>query len=29
MTFYIQPYPYRRMVRRVAALNGGSSRSTS
>jgi HSP20 family protein len=26
MTFYIQPYPYRRMVRRVAALNGGSSR---
>ena len=26
MTFYIQPYPYRRMVRRMAALNGGSSR---
>jgi HSP20 family protein len=26
MTFYIQPYPYRRMSRRTAALNGGSSR---
>ena len=26
MTFYIQPYPYRRMPRRMAALNGGSSR---
>lgn len=26
MTFYIQPYPYRRQVRRMAALNGGSSR---
>ena len=26
MSFYIQPYPYRRMVRRMAALNGGSSR---
>lgn len=26
MTFYIQPYPYRRMVRRMAALNGGSRR---
>jgi len=26
MTFYIQSYPYRRMVRRMAALNGGSSR---
>ena len=26
MTFYIQPYPYHRMVRRMAALNGGSSR---
>jgi HSP20 family protein len=26
MTFYIQPYPYRRMVRRMAALNGGSNR---
>lgn len=26
MTFYIQPYPYRRMVRRMAELNGGSSR---
>jgi HSP20 family protein len=26
MTFYIQPYPYRRMYRRLAALNGGSSR---
>jgi HSP20 family protein len=26
MTFYIQPYPYRRMYRRMAALNGGSSR---
>jgi len=25
MTFYIQPYPYRRMSRRMAALNGGSS----
>jgi HSP20 family protein len=25
MTFYIQPYPYRRMVRRMTALNGGSS----
>jgi HSP20 family protein len=24
MTFYIQPYPYRRMSRRTAALNGGS-----
>jgi HSP20 family protein len=26
MTFYIQPYPYHRMSRRMAALNGGSSR---
>jgi HSP20 family protein len=28
MTFYIQPYPYRRrhLARRMAALNGGSSR---
>ena len=26
MTFYIQPYPYRRMSRRLAAMNGGSSR---
>jgi len=26
MTFYIQPYPYRRMQRRRAALNGGSTR---
>lgn len=26
MTFYIQPYPYRRLARRAAALNGGSSR---
>jgi HSP20 family protein len=26
MTFYIQPYPYRRMYRHMAALNGGSSR---
>jgi HSP20 family protein len=26
MTFYIQPYPYRRMSRRMAAMNGGSSR---
>jgi len=26
MTFYMQPYPYRRMYRRMAALNGGSSR---
>jgi len=26
MTFYIQPYPYRRMSRRMAALNGSSSR---
>jgi HSP20 family protein len=26
MTFYIQPYPYRRMSRRMAALDGGSSR---
>lgn len=26
MTFFIQPYPYHRMVRRMAALNGGSSR---
>ena len=27
MTFYIQPYPYRRqLARRTAALNGGSSR---
>jgi len=25
MTFYIQPYPYRRMHRRRAALNGGST----
>jgi HSP20 family protein len=25
MTFYIQPYPYRSMYRRMAALNGGSS----
>lgn len=26
MTFYIQPYPYRRMNRRLAAINGGSLR---
>ena len=27
MTFYIQPYPYRRRnARRMAALNGGSRR---
>ncbi len=26
MTFYIQPYPYRRMSRRMAAMDGGSSR---
>ena len=26
MTFYIQPYPYRRTSRRMAAMNGGSSR---
>jgi HSP20 family protein len=26
MTFFIQPYPYHRTVRRMAALNGGSSR---
>ena len=26
MTFYIQPYPYRRMSRRMAALNGSSTR---
>ena len=26
MTFYIQPYPYRRMARHMAALNGGASR---
>jgi HSP20 family protein len=26
MTFYIQPYPYHRQYRRMAALNGGSSR---
>lgn len=26
MSFYIQPYPYRRMVRHMSALNGGSSR---
>jgi HSP20 family protein len=27
MTFYIQPYPYRRQIaRRMAASNGGSSR---
>jgi len=26
MTFYIQPYPYRRMQRHRAALNGGSTR---
>ena len=25
MTFYIQPYPYRRLSRRMAAMNGGSS----
>ena len=24
MTFYIQPYPYRRISRRAAAMNGGS-----
>ena len=24
MTFYIQPYPYRRINRRTAAMNGGS-----
>ena len=28
MTFYIQPYPYHRMSRRMAALNGGSSRES-
>jgi HSP20 family protein len=28
MTFYIQPYPYRRMSRRMAAMNGGSSRES-
>ena len=29
MTFYIQPYPYRRhLSRRMAALNGGSSRES-
>jgi len=26
MTFYIQPYPYHRMSRRMAAMNGGSTR---
>jgi HSP20 family protein len=26
MTFYIQPYQYHRMSRRMAAMNGGSSR---
>ena len=26
MTFYIQPYPYQRLSRRRAAMNGGSSR---
>ena len=26
MTFYIQPYPYHRMSRRMAAMNGGTSR---
>ena len=26
MTFYIQPYPYRRLSRHAAAVNGGSSR---
>lgn len=26
MTFYTQSYPYRHMYRRMAALNGGSSR---
>ena len=26
MTFYIQPYPYQRMSRRMAAMNGGASR---
>ena len=26
MTFYIQPYPYRRLSRHTAAVNGGSSR---
>ena len=26
MTFYIQPYPYRRMHRRRAAMDGGSTR---
>jgi len=26
MTFYIQPYPYHRISRRMAAMNGGSSR---
>ena len=26
MTFYIQPYPYRRMSRHMAAMDGGSSR---
>lgn len=26
MTFYIQPYPYRRTARHMAALNGGASR---
>ena len=24
MTFYIQPYPYRRLSRQAAAMNGGS-----
>jgi HSP20 family protein len=28
MTFYIQPYPYRRQSRRMAAMNGGSSRES-
>ena len=29
MTFYIQPYPYHRMSRRMAAMNGGSNREHS
>jgi HSP20 family protein len=28
MTFYIQPDPYRRQSRRMAAMNGGSSRES-
>lgn len=29
MTFYIQPYPYRNMARRMAAWNGGAAREHS